>query len=70
MPTRTAIGAPEPVTLTAAEAAELLGYTLRTFTRLSRTGHLPGPIDPALPARSLRWSRRLLEDYAEGRWAA
>ena len=59
-----------PATMTAAEAAELVGYTSRTFIRLVKQGRLPAPIDEHLPTRSWRWSVSRLEQYVNGRRAA
>jgi predicted DNA-binding transcriptional regulator AlpA len=47
------------------EAAELLGYSSSSFRRLVAAGALPGPIDPALPPKLRRWSRRMLERYTD-----
>jgi excisionase family DNA binding protein len=58
------------LTLTAWEAAQLLGYNDRQFRRLVADGHLPAPIDCTLHPKLWRWSRFKLEQYAEGRWAA
>jgi hypothetical protein len=61
-----------PLTLTAAEVADLLGsaYTGDKVRRLYRAGRFPAPIDPTLHSRSWSWSRRVVELYAEGEVAA
>jgi hypothetical protein len=65
-------GVNAPLTLTAAEVADLLGsaYTAEKVRRLYRAGNFPAPIDPTLHARSWSWSRRVVEGYAEGEVAA
>lgn len=54
-----------PITLTAGEVGELLGYSAETVRRLVRDGKLPGPIDPELGAKLWRWSRSRIEQYVE-----
>ena len=55
------------LTLTAAEVGELLGYTAETVRDLARKdGRFPAPIDPTLGPKLWRWSRRRVEQYADG----
>lgn len=56
----------EPITLTAGQVGELLGYSPDTVRRLVREGRLPLPIDPDLSAKLWRWSRRGIEQYVAG----
>lgn len=66
---------PVILTLSAREAAEELGWLSRDGNGLSeriyalyRAGRFPPPIDPELPPRSWRWSRRVVEQYAAGEY--
>jgi predicted DNA-binding transcriptional regulator AlpA len=54
-----------PLSLRMSEAAELLGYSVSSFRRLVAAGVLPAPIDPTLPPKLRRWSRRMLEQYTD-----
>jgi predicted DNA-binding transcriptional regulator AlpA len=55
----------QPLTLRLVDAADLLGYSPSSFRRLVSAGQLPGPIDPTLSPKLRRWSRPLLERYAQ-----
>jgi predicted DNA-binding transcriptional regulator AlpA len=57
---------PTALTLTAQEVSVLTGYTAHRIRALARNGRFPAPIDPSLNARSWRWSRRLVELWADG----
>jgi hypothetical protein len=69
---------PQPLTVTAAGAATLLGWWTRRdgevvpngerVRSLYRSGKFPAPVDPTLGARSWFWSRRVVELYADGTW--
>jgi predicted DNA-binding transcriptional regulator AlpA len=52
-------------TLRLAEVADVLGYSVSTCRRLVASGDLPGPIDPDLAPKLRRWSRPLIERYAD-----
>lgn len=52
-----------PLSLRLVDAAQLLDYSPASFRRLVAAGKLPGPIDPTLPPKLRRWSRRMLEQY-------
>lgn len=61
--------------LTVDDVAVALGYETRDgrpdrdkVRRLAREGRIPSPIDPGLPVVDWRWSRRLVEQYASGRF--
>jgi len=64
------------LTLSGRETAELLGWrgrvsgvgTAEYVYALYRAGRFPPPIDPELPSRSWRWSRRVVEQYAAGEY--
>jgi predicted DNA-binding transcriptional regulator AlpA len=60
----------QSLTLTAWDAAQLLGYNDRQFRRLVTDGHLPAPIDDTLHPKLWRWSRSRLEQYVNGRQVA
>jgi predicted DNA-binding transcriptional regulator AlpA len=57
--------APPSLVLTAAQVAHLTGYTATRVRALTRIGRFPQPIDPDLHPRSWRWSRRLIERWAD-----
>jgi hypothetical protein len=65
--TTTRTGVEPSLTLTAAEAARLLGgiYTPEKIRKLYRAGKFPAPIDPTLTAYSWAWSRRVIERYVD-----
>jgi predicted DNA-binding transcriptional regulator AlpA len=56
----------QPLTLTAAQVGKLTGYTAPRVRQLFRSGHFPAPIDDSLPTPSWRWSRRRIEEWADG----
>lgn len=66
---------PEPLTLTADQAAAELGWQHRDgrpygdlVRALFRSGRFPPPIDPSLSVRRWRWSRRDVTAYGHGEW--
>jgi hypothetical protein len=65
--TTTRTGVEPSLTLTAAEAARLLGgiYTPEKIRKLYRDGHFPPPINPTATARQWTWSRRRVERYVD-----
>jgi predicted DNA-binding transcriptional regulator AlpA len=54
------------LTLTADQVGALTGYSRREIYKLARTGRFPAPIDPDLSVLLWRWSRRRLEQWADG----
>lgn len=66
-----------PLTLSAAEVADTLGYRRRngapnpeTVRKLAREGRIPPPIDEELSVVLWRWSTAEVEAYVRGDWRA
>jgi hypothetical protein len=54
------------ITLTADETARVVGYRDGHQIRsMYRNGRFPAPIDPGLPVRLWRWSRRQIVRYVD-----
>lgn len=55
--------------LTAQQLSERPGWPARkSIYTFARTGRLPMPVNPDVPARSWAWSSDIVEQYERGEW--